>query len=331
MVIVHCSLTVDDFIDGKTLPTVDHLRPSSCPSCGQPGHGLGQSPTLVGHGSHVRHVRGASDRRDVVSIRVRRFRCLRCGATTTVLPSQVYPRRHYSAPAILASLVRVVLQRQSTNSAREQLDGIRADGPWRSPLRWKRELLGPLWSWDAAQLGFQVGPTDDPDQQRVRLFRLLSLYGVGPDPTDADLSVASAAMLRGLSRTRVRPGSAMTRSPRVSRRAHPHGLSSSGTEQVATALAGRIPVAAPESLPEQDCSNSRTGHGAIEREAGVRVCCGRVRPLRAREPSTTHPRAGRAAPGAARKPNQPLIRTSPSRPSDAAGSGRTKGRFPSGP
>ena len=228
MTVVHYSFTVDDFAAGKPLPAVDLLRPSSCPCCANPARPPGQPPGLIGHGSYQRRVCAPGDDRHVVTIRVPRFLCTSCGATTAVLPSGVYPRRQYSAGAILATLVRVLVGGQSTGAVRQHLLDGAGSGPWRSPFRWRRELFSPLWDWDARQLGFQESPTRDPAEQRLRLSRLLCLHGVGSDSSDLDLAEASIAMFRGRSRVhRVRPGEQSRQSPRGLRGPHPQRLSHS--------------------------------------------------------------------------------------------------------
>jgi len=327
MGIVHCSFAVDDFMDGSPLPAVDLLRPCSCPSCGQLGHAMGQSPNLIGHGSHVRHVRGASDRRDVVKIRVRRFLCLHCRATTTVLPSEVYPRRHYTAPAILASLVRVLLEDQSTNSARQQLSDNEAEGPWRSPLRWKRELLAPLWSWKALQMGFKAGPTDDREQQRVRLYRLLALHGVGPGPTDSDLSEANVAMFRELSIRRACPGTARTQLPLGPRMAHPHGLSRHGSGHAASTV-DRDLAELQGSFPQVDSAHSEIGtHGPSSAKSGSGRVVGGSGPQR---PGSL-PRRDRSLRTETQAARRGVSSARPQGTVSLLANGQAHGSFPSGP
>ena len=225
MSIVHCAFTVDDFIDGRPLPPVDLVRPPACPSCEAPSRRPGKSPTLIGHGSYPRRVRGAADQRDTVRIRVRRFLCIDCGATTTVLPSTVYPRRHYSASAILASLVRVLLEGHSTTAARQQVSEIETGRPWRSLSRWTGELFRSLWPWDAGQVGFRAGSATDIHHLGGCFSRLIAIHGVGPSPTIDELACASEAMFRGLHAKRTGQGEARRRLPLQARRAHPHGLS----------------------------------------------------------------------------------------------------------
>lgn len=327
MGIVHCSFTVDDFVDGRPLPPVEQLRPVSCPSCGQVGHALGQSPNLIGHGSYARHVRGATDKRDVVKIRVRRFLCLHCRATTTVLPSEVYPRRHYTAPAILASLVRVLLKGQSTNSARQQLVDTEAEGPWRSPLRWKRELFAPLWSWEALQLGFKVGSTNDTEQQKVRLFRLLALHGVGPSPTELDLSEANAAMFRGLSRRRVGPGTARRRSPLGPRLAHPHSLSRRGTWHAENTRDQDLP-GLHESFAPGDSTHSENGaHGPLRAISESGRAVGGSGP---QQPGSLA-RRDRSLRTDARSARRGVPSTGQQGTVSTIGNGHAHGHFPSGP
>lgn len=58
---------------------------------------------LVSHGLRERQVRGpaqTAEEPETRVVRVRRYRCRRCGGVTTVLPRGLTARRHYSASAI---------------------------------------------------------------------------------------------------------------------------------------------------------------------------------------------------------------------------------------
>jgi hypothetical protein len=70
-------------------------RPENCPNCGQPGE-------LVGHGSYPRHP--CNPERTRLIIRVKRFFCLVCHRTVSILPSFCLPHRHY-----LAATIQIVL------------------------------------------------------------------------------------------------------------------------------------------------------------------------------------------------------------------------------
>ena len=225
MVIAHCSLRIDDFIEERPLPPTDFVRPRTCGSCGALGQPLGRSPNLVGHGTSKRLVRGAGENRDVVVIRVRRFLCRKCGATTTVLPSEVYPRRHYSAPAILASLVRVVVEKQGTGTARQELWQTETTATWRAPLRWKRELFKTLWPAAARQVGFLSRPASEEQRIGPCLSMLVALLGTGPSPSLEALAATGKPAPQLPSSTHAPRGRTEDQSFHRARAIHPHGLS----------------------------------------------------------------------------------------------------------
>lgn len=87
----------------EEVPTAERVRPSCCSSCGAASRPPGRALVLVSHGLRERQVRGPaapSGRPEIQVVRVRRYRCRRCGGLTTVLPRGLTARRHYSASAI---------------------------------------------------------------------------------------------------------------------------------------------------------------------------------------------------------------------------------------
>lgn len=83
-------------------------------------------------------------------VRVRRFRCVACGAVVTVAPAETLTRRLYSAAAIAWSLALFGLSLLSTSAIRRKVSPMRIVGPtsaarWVTVLRWCRAV-------DAGQL-----------------------------------------------------------------------------------------------------------------------------------------------------------------------------------
>jgi hypothetical protein len=79
-------------------------KPDNCPNCGQRNQ-------LVGHGSYPRHP--CNPERTPFLIRVKRFFCLVCHRTVSILPSFCLPHRHYLAATIQSVLD---LRHRSTSS-----------------------------------------------------------------------------------------------------------------------------------------------------------------------------------------------------------------------
>lgn len=87
----------------EEVPRAEHVRPGRCSKCGAASRPPGEQLVLVSHGLRERQVRGPAEpagRPETRVVRVRRFRCLRCGGLTTVLPRGLTARRHYSASSI---------------------------------------------------------------------------------------------------------------------------------------------------------------------------------------------------------------------------------------
>jgi len=122
-------------------PTVEEVRPSICVTCGgaarEPGRALG----IVGHGVRDRQQRGpvsGDGPPTELVIPVRRYRCRRCAAVLTVVPSEVAPRRHYSRPAIAVALARLGLLGETAATVRRAVGTWAADAMvgWRTLRRW---------------------------------------------------------------------------------------------------------------------------------------------------------------------------------------------------
>lgn len=87
----------------EEIPSAEQMRPGRCSKCGAASRPPGEPLVLVSHGLRERQIRGPAEpagRPETRVVRVRRFRCLRCGGLTTVLPRGLTARRHYSASSI---------------------------------------------------------------------------------------------------------------------------------------------------------------------------------------------------------------------------------------
>lgn len=102
LVFVHPRLGVKECLE--VVPDIGLVCPPHCPGCGAGSRPSGARVVLVGHGVRRRRLvwktgRGNEMRQD--RIFVRRFLCVLCGVTITVLPRTVAPRRHYAFDVIV--------------------------------------------------------------------------------------------------------------------------------------------------------------------------------------------------------------------------------------
>jgi hypothetical protein len=110
-----------------------------------------------------------------IVIRVRRFLCLVCGHTMSLLPDWLHPRRWYAGPAIIEALYRhcVLLESASVISARFGRNPEATE--WKSLLRWRRQLLlsPTLWGWLGPRLGVSK-PAGSKLEGKIHVERLLA-------------------------------------------------------------------------------------------------------------------------------------------------------------
>lgn len=107
------------------LPTVDEVRPKSCPACGRANHVPGRPFAMQGHGIRSRQVRGPIEPDGppvVLTIPARRYLC-RCGATCLVVPTGVLAHRRYSAAAITSAFALYGLSKRSLAYVRLDITG----------------------------------------------------------------------------------------------------------------------------------------------------------------------------------------------------------------
>lgn len=182
--VVEC---VEELFDATRLPSVDALRPSSCPGCGELAFSPGERFGIVGHGTYRRQVLGVVEVTGEAVTRVRRYQCRGCGRTINILSDHLHPRRWYAAGVILEALRLHLLESMSEREIRSRF-GVGTDSEsWRSLRRWRSELLVALWYWFARRLGCRGKATTREDGRR-RLTRLFSEAA-----SETDLGTAKAA------------------------------------------------------------------------------------------------------------------------------------------
>ena len=123
-------------------------RPACCPDCGAPSRPVGGPVQMHGHGERQRTQRGPEGVGQPPvegSVRVRRYKCKRCGATVTVAPRGVVRRRLYAARTIGLALALFGLQHESAYAVREAIAPTAsacdpAEGArWSTLRRWAHE------------------------------------------------------------------------------------------------------------------------------------------------------------------------------------------------
>jgi hypothetical protein len=185
------------FRDRALLPSVDELRPIDCPLCRHLAHRPDERLGIVGHGTYDRQVLGYPELGDL-TVFLRRYRCLGCGTTISVLPDVLLPWRWYAAPVIFGALWRHLVEEQRASAIRVHY-GVAVER-WRSLRRWRRELLVRLWLLYGARLGAR-GPARTRAEGRRRVVRLHAealdpTAGVTPETAVRQLA-ASTAHVRG--------------------------------------------------------------------------------------------------------------------------------------
>jgi hypothetical protein len=175
------------------------VRPKCCSGCGAAGCPHGKAVVLVGHGTRERQVRGPGfpgEVPKVLVVRVRRYRCLRCGAITTVLPLGLVARRYYSSSAIGLAMFLYGVRRQAMQHVRQVVCAWRAS--FESPQQWN--TLGKwLKAVGEQRLYCRVRPWPPsyvPRQQAERVAgTLLSYAPVSEQPSSLEEQVFAGAAL----------------------------------------------------------------------------------------------------------------------------------------
>jgi hypothetical protein len=132
----------------KQIPTVDEARPGECPACGAAGHPAGGEIVIVGHGLRERQLRGPPSPGApplMARVRLRRYRCRRCGAVIVVGPKELLARRWFSASAVGWALALYGLCHESLAAIRRRISpwsviGATAATGWATLRRWVRAV-----------------------------------------------------------------------------------------------------------------------------------------------------------------------------------------------
>ncbi len=185
---------IDAFLEA-VLPPIEQVRPAACPACGNLAHKPDARLGIVGHGSYERQIRGIDAAMRYATIRVRRFLCRACEQTISILPDLLHPRRWYGAWAILTTLVLHLMRATTAREIAERAEVVVESLAWRTPSRWRRQLLDRLWSWWGRQLGAR-GPAEGREEGRRRLVRLLAQAGASPSLLRS-VPEAARALVRG--------------------------------------------------------------------------------------------------------------------------------------
>jgi hypothetical protein len=138
-------------------PDINDLRPRHCPRCGIAARtGIDEPLRIVGHGCYSRHIRGLTSISTTwIVIWVRRFICLSCRVTISVLPDILHPRRWYAAVVILEALWRNLILEESEHHVARRFRPETNEYGWLQLSRWRKQLLfsATLWGFMGRQLG----------------------------------------------------------------------------------------------------------------------------------------------------------------------------------
>lgn len=186
------------------VPAPSTLRPRHCPCCGSAAGSPG-SPRLVGHGLYRRQVLGHADSPKGAEIYIRRFLCLSCGVTISILPDELLPGRWYVAGTILIALVLHLLAGQCAHALRRAFGSASESRRWRSLERWARHSFDELWPWKAAEIAWSKGAALDSRDSRASMLRrfLNHLGATNPYPPD-QCRAAARRVAAGMVHTRDR-------------------------------------------------------------------------------------------------------------------------------
>jgi len=203
LILVRFPVAVEDLAHQNRLPSVEELRPCSCPLCGQPARPPGSKLGIVGNGIYTRQVLGLLCEGGSLVIRVRRYLCRACARSISVLPDALLPWRWYAATTMLVALVLSLLQGKTAGEMRRRFGPAGETPGWKTLGRWQRQLLAPLWSWVAAQVAAATGrPAATRAERRDRLRRMAALHGTHARSPELEIEDAARALATGTAHTR---------------------------------------------------------------------------------------------------------------------------------
>jgi hypothetical protein len=144
--VVQSAISIKSWL--QRLPTVEEARPATCPVCGAASCPVGSPLQLHGHGRRGRQVRGPGQPEEeaaTVELVVRRYRCVPCGAVSTVVPQEILARRLYSVAAIGLALALWGLTQATAAQVRRRVSPAKIIGPtavtgWATLRRWAQAV-----------------------------------------------------------------------------------------------------------------------------------------------------------------------------------------------
>lgn len=114
-----------------------------------------------------------------IVIWVRRFLCLVCGHTMSLLPDWLHPWRWYAGTAIIEALYRHCVLLEPAIAISLHFGRHPGATEWKSLRRWRRQLLisPTLWGWLGPGLGV-TEPAADKTRGKIHVERLLAETGL---------------------------------------------------------------------------------------------------------------------------------------------------------
>lgn len=182
------------------IPSVGEVRPSRCVGCGAASCPVGAPIVVQGQGLSARQARGVIELDDVpgvVVIAIRKFECQRCFAVMTVVPSELLPRRQYTAPSIALALCLWLELGMSDTAVRArvcawQIASRRGVRGWAQLYRWARSA-STLFS-----LARPITPGGSPhDTARAVLHALAALAPISLHSSSMSARVFAGAPRAG--------------------------------------------------------------------------------------------------------------------------------------
>lgn len=130
-------------------PSVEAVRPATCPGCGAASRPVQGRLVLHGHGlreRQLRRVQALGEAPALLTIQARRYACQRCGAILLVVPLAVGPRRLFDLATIAFALARWLADGVASRAVREEVSplcivGDSARRAWGQLRRWRQRAV----------------------------------------------------------------------------------------------------------------------------------------------------------------------------------------------
>lgn len=196
--IVRSTITVKYWL--QEMPSVAAVRPTCCPVCKAASTPIGGRIVVQGHGKRERQAWGPATPRgqpELQVVMIRRYRCIACGALTTVAPSELLTKRLYAAPAVGWALALFGLLMLTPRAIRELVSPWRI---WGTPEASRWQTL-QRWAGAAAAGRLFASVPAMPDgwparKVAARIAALLSAFTLpSPEPPSLDVQAFHGAAL----------------------------------------------------------------------------------------------------------------------------------------